>query len=352
MKRKKRNNKGVTLIALVTTIVIMLILASVSVATLSGDNGLIEKAGWGAFSEEILQVREQIETKQIENMKTMDEEEALISIFTKYAEVQKLPKSLKMEILYVRENMPENKEPTKEYYIEDMLDYLVDESGTVKGLYYVPEGIGADGKTYIYDTLTDTVYRIKGISLRWKTVHSYKYGCIVMGDENKNVFEEEKYLFETESEPVTINGETYYAPNLEGFNGLTTQAAYYSQDDKQTLEVGISLHMNQQVINEIVDGKTTYTWYDYANKKWANIKTVANGQEAWWVWIPRYAYRLPENPNDDTEIIFIDTNNKPLDTAKYGNNLPLSFTIHPAFDQDTEGKLTGVWVSKYKPSKY
>ena len=63
-----------------------------------------------------------------------------------------------------------------------MLDYLVDESGTVKGLYYVPEGIGGDGKTY-------------------------------------------------------------YAPNLEGFNGLTTQAAYYSQDDKETLEVSISLHM-------------------------------------------------------------------------------------------------------------
>ena len=124
-----------------------------------------------------------------------------------------------------------------------MLDYLVDESGTVKGLYYVPEGIGGDGKTYIYDTLTDTVYRINGISLRWKTVHSYKYGCIVMGNENKNVFEEEKYLFVTESKPVTINGETYYAPNLEGFNGLTTQAAYYSQDDKETLEVSISLHM-------------------------------------------------------------------------------------------------------------
>lgn len=340
-----KEKRGITIVALTVTIVVMLILASISVATLTGENGIIENAAWAAFSEEMIEVREQIETKQVKNMATMDEEESLSSIFTEHSTIKGLPKSLKMEILYVRENMPVNKEPTKEYYIEDMLDYLVDESATVKGLYYVPKEVAGDGKTYIYDILTDTVYRIKGIHLRGKTAHSYKYGCIVMGSENKNVFDEEKYLFVTESEPVTIGGETYYAPNLEGFNGLTTSAEYYSQDEEQTLEVSISLHMNQQVINEIVDGKTTYTWYDYTNKKWANIKTTANGYEAWWVWIPRYAYKLPSNPNDDTEIIFIDTNNKPLDTEKFGTTLPLGFKIHPAFDQDTDSKRKSAYRS-------
>ena len=37
-------NKGITLIALVITIIILLILASVTVATLTGDNGIITKA--------------------------------------------------------------------------------------------------------------------------------------------------------------------------------------------------------------------------------------------------------------------------------------------------------------------
>ena len=48
MKTKnKRNNlgeKGITLIALVVTIVVLLILAGVSINALFGNNGIIEKA--------------------------------------------------------------------------------------------------------------------------------------------------------------------------------------------------------------------------------------------------------------------------------------------------------------------
>ena len=43
MKKTKeaRRNKGITLIALVITIIILLILAGISIATLTGDNGII-----------------------------------------------------------------------------------------------------------------------------------------------------------------------------------------------------------------------------------------------------------------------------------------------------------------------
>lgn len=37
-------NKGITLIALVITIIVLLILAGVTIATLTGDNGLLQKA--------------------------------------------------------------------------------------------------------------------------------------------------------------------------------------------------------------------------------------------------------------------------------------------------------------------
>ena len=39
-----RKQKGITLIALVITIIVLLILAGVTVATLTGDNGLLQKA--------------------------------------------------------------------------------------------------------------------------------------------------------------------------------------------------------------------------------------------------------------------------------------------------------------------
>ena len=36
---KKKENKGITLIALVITVIVLLILAGVTIATLTGDNG-------------------------------------------------------------------------------------------------------------------------------------------------------------------------------------------------------------------------------------------------------------------------------------------------------------------------
>ncbi len=39
-----KNNKGITLIALVITIIVLLILAGVTIAMLSGDNGILTKA--------------------------------------------------------------------------------------------------------------------------------------------------------------------------------------------------------------------------------------------------------------------------------------------------------------------
>ena len=40
-----KNNKGITLIALVVTIIVLLILAGVSIAMLTGQNGILKKAG-------------------------------------------------------------------------------------------------------------------------------------------------------------------------------------------------------------------------------------------------------------------------------------------------------------------
>ena len=44
MKKTFKNTAGITLIALVVTIVVLLILAGVSVNALFGDSGIIEKA--------------------------------------------------------------------------------------------------------------------------------------------------------------------------------------------------------------------------------------------------------------------------------------------------------------------
>ena len=44
-KKLRKKNKGITLIALVITIIVLLILAGVAIVTLTGDNGILTQAG-------------------------------------------------------------------------------------------------------------------------------------------------------------------------------------------------------------------------------------------------------------------------------------------------------------------
>lgn len=54
----KKRNKGITLIALVITIIVLLILAGVTIATLTGDNGILTKANKAKETTEIEEEKE------------------------------------------------------------------------------------------------------------------------------------------------------------------------------------------------------------------------------------------------------------------------------------------------------
>ena len=57
-KGKNMRNKGITLIALVITIIVLLILAAVSIATLTGENGILTRANDAKEQTEIAEVKE------------------------------------------------------------------------------------------------------------------------------------------------------------------------------------------------------------------------------------------------------------------------------------------------------
>ena len=74
MKTKvKENQKGITLIALIITIIVLLILASVSIAMLTGDNGILTRASDAKIETALGAVKEQIGLYQIE--KKMNKQE-------------------------------------------------------------------------------------------------------------------------------------------------------------------------------------------------------------------------------------------------------------------------------------
>ena len=59
MKRSLKNSKGITLIALVITIIVLLILAGISITMLAGDNSILKKAGEAKEKTEEAQATEQ-----------------------------------------------------------------------------------------------------------------------------------------------------------------------------------------------------------------------------------------------------------------------------------------------------
>ena len=62
---EKENNRGITLIALVITIIILLILAGVTLATLTGDNGIITRATEARISTELSAYKEELELYKV-----------------------------------------------------------------------------------------------------------------------------------------------------------------------------------------------------------------------------------------------------------------------------------------------
>ena len=61
LKERVKSKNGITLIALVITIIVLLILAGVTIATLTGDNGILTKAQSTKIQSERASIKEQIE---------------------------------------------------------------------------------------------------------------------------------------------------------------------------------------------------------------------------------------------------------------------------------------------------
>ena len=142
-------------------------------------------------------------------------------------------------------------------------------------------------------------------------------------------------------------GDVYcQSPDLSGFGKDSTYYVTYDENGKETITGRIDT-VNQPE-----------NWYDYSStaKKWANVVTITNNQIAYWVWIPRYVYRL-DTTNQFVNTYFVSQNTKSNATEfKYKTSdgeqtisaseysMPESFTFG---GQD----LAGIWVSKYEISE-
>lgn len=114
-----------------------------------------------------------------------------------------------------------------------------------------------------------------------------------------------------------------------GFNKDVTYYVTYDADGNETL-------------TPITSAPPT-DWYDYNAQKWANIVVKGNGKTAYFVWIPRYIYKL-DNVREETEIKFVGTD-------IYGDKIPEGWTLPNAFIWADDGgnpvQTAGYWIAKY-----
>ena len=108
-------------------------------------------------------------------------------------------------------------------------------------------------------------------------------------------------------------------------------------------------------------------WYDYSSKKWANVVMVnassrskymsaANGTTitepdvlAYYVWIPRYSYKLFNVNSEEIDPIEICMQFEPSTETKSTGSNNGQWLTHPAFTFGTT-ELDGIWVGKFETS--
>lgn len=121
------------------------------------------------------------------------------------------------------------------------------------------------------------------------------------------------------------------------------------------------------------------TWYEYGTtyetKKWANAVTKdSNGEiSGYWVWIPRFAYKINSDEQTTDVVFLIGTTDKYYDEngniqtaqrctsedeyVETDSTKTDKYTVHPAFTDESsinyrnggwDEELSGIWVAKFE----
>lgn len=182
--------------------------------------------------------------------------------------------------------------------------------------------IKTDG-TFIINERTLTVYYLEGIEVEGKLYYTLpkEYSEISIA-ENITSIPDGSW-----NEAKKVN-----SPQL--LEGMTP--VYW---DEEGNEYEISINSNQTEWEK---------WYNYYANKWANAKTKDG---SYWVWIPRYEYKIANPGTSETSEIYI----KFISTSQTTPDSDYDY-IHPAFTNGKENdfengewdeEIPGFWVSKY-----
>ena len=391
LKKKTNEVQGITLIALVVSIVVLLILAGISIQMLTGDNGIIKRA---------MQAKNDTDTAGV-------------------------LEDLKLKILeYQTKKNLENKNLTLEDYLRsEGIDVIDNDDGTLSVTY--------NGKDFIINKTTYTAevdnkpkFQVAisepdsnnkvAITVTISNAGEFStINSIKLTNANKDAVVGEKTdgkstaTFEVDAngdykvEVKATKGETKSTgTKLAQVNNITvtfgtsygTIEIVWLKDTGKTISSTPNapyMYSGFQKVAWKTDGTeftptTNSEWFEYKaisgtgdNKtsRWANAKNTADG--SYFVWIPRFAYRIVYWDKNYKNVVgyydgrgMVDVKGnvkeKTVDSEKVTMTLDpgvdtvtkdgIGYIVHPAFDNSINNggwskKISGFWVAKYEMSR-
>ena len=266
-KRKEKNKlykqeKGITLVALVVTIIVLIILATVAINFTFGENGIISKAQYAAFLSEMRAVEEKVTMWQGSNMVDAILEEGSTSIPENglcQPETLDETERLKGEIGYYRtwqatDTMPAlDIKSDAETFNNAFSGELVAFPSGIQDLYYLnnEELDLSKNKTYLIDISTGIIYSTSGIKIDGVMAYSINMAqALASGVNNKPNFSQAEAG--ATGEALAGNPDAEYgfqiiaSPNSNNIFKLYNNGDLYGKGEK-----GIQLNNTQEEMNEI-----------------------------------------------------------------------------------------------------
>ena len=349
--RKKffKSTKGITLIALVVTIIILLILAGVSIAMLTGNNGILSQAGRAKDRTREEGAREKI---QLEVMGAYD----------KYGDIDlgklktNLDNNVGADTSKINDILIDGATTGK--ITVDGKDFYVDGNGNVLD-YDGPEGTDTPEKS----TETTIDRRNGTIDVVFLQNTSYAVSQTPNAPALDNTMVPVKYNTETKNWIVCSKDDAKW------YN--------YEVQSSTTESGGSSKWANVMLTDDIVveKGETTYDASAVKDLLTSNsLQTIVGAtvttEGSMLVWVPRYAYRITYKNSSGEVFGYSDSRgivtkdgktpssyqtpttsinvNGSIGSTKYEYYRP-----HPAFETDLDqggwsSRLTGIWVGKFE----
>ena len=401
----KKRQKGITLISLVVTIVVLLILAGITISTVFSDNGIIKKAQEARNKTLEAVAQEHKDLNQLYN----DLEAALNSVpsepvipkppegavqisepnwsngtasvtittsetgFTLQYQIGGVDEAKWTNItsgksisdltlgqtIYARLYNGKEGSKTADMTIADLnkpQDAGISLSGT---------STNTEGSITATVTLKDNESGVNAISSRW--IYNTTSGAI---GENESSYTGGSFSSGQTIQLKATTAGTYYLHVLtvdnagnkkETISSAVTVEAALVADGNYNASKGVNTPKLGSGMTPIKWNGSSWVnttgsdkeWYDYTGKKWANAKTSDGSM---WVWIPRYAYSITSGyhsssaGNIDVEFMKGLTNETSTGRKSFNNASGQgNWNIHPAFNYGTT--VSGIWVAKFEASR-